>query len=248
MSNEHEFKITTDVFEGPLDLLLSLIEKRKLLINDIALAKVTDDFIAHVKELEQFSLHRTSHFVLIASTLLLIKSKSLLPTLELSEEEQSDISDLELRLKLYKAYKEAALHIETRFGAATMFDRQEVRAKNQPAVFAPSKQMTVAGFRDAMFAVLKSLPKVEKIPEAIIKKVISLEEMIGRLTGRIQNSLRMSFREFAGADSKAAKVDVIVSFLAMLELVRQDVLKVEQESKYSDIQMETNAISTPQYS
>lgn len=247
MPNGQDFKIKTEAFEGPLDLLLSLIEKRKLLINDIALAQVTDDYISHVKEMGNFSINKTSHFILIASTLLLIKSKSLLPSMNLSDEEQQDINDLESRLKLYKIYKDASVNIQSRFAKNVMHNKLEIKNSKLETIFAPSKQITLENIYASAMNVIKSLPKIEKVPEAVIKKVISLEEMIGRLTDRIQNSLKMSFKEFSN-HSKAEKVDVIVSFLAMLELVRQDVLKVEQSEKYSDIQMETNKISTPKYS
>src|SRR4051812_5655315 len=101
------FTVKTEVFEGPLDLLLSLIEKRKLFVNDISLAKVADDFIAHVQGFEKFPMNDSVNFTLIASTLLLIKSKSLLPTLTLTEEEEEGIHDLEARLKMYKRIKDA---------------------------------------------------------------------------------------------------------------------------------------------
>ena len=86
-----EFSIRTEVFEGPLDLLLTLIEKRKFLVNDISLAAVTDDFIKYMNMGEEVLLSERAHFVLTAATLLLIKSKSLLPTLELTEEEILDV-------------------------------------------------------------------------------------------------------------------------------------------------------------
>lgn len=247
MTDDRDFKISTDVFEGPLDLLLSLIEKRKLLINDISLAKVTDDYISHVKEMEKFSLNKTSHFILIASTLLLIKSKSLLPSIDLTPEEEHDISELETRLKIYQIYKNASENVLNKFCVTPMFDKQEV--KNQTVVFASSKQINLKDIHSAILNVIKSIPKVEKVPEAVIKKVISIEEMINKLTFRIQDRLKMSFKEFAGDGglSKLEKVDIIVSFLAMLELVRQDVLKVDQENKYGDINMETRSVSVPKY-
>ncbi|MDE2172553.1 MAG: segregation/condensation protein A, partial [Patescibacteria group bacterium] len=101
------FTVKTQTFEGPLDLLLDLIEKRKFFISDISLAKVTDDFITHIKQFENMPMGESAHFILVASTLLLIKSKSLLPELALSVEEQGDIRDLETRLKIYKRIKEA---------------------------------------------------------------------------------------------------------------------------------------------
>ena len=97
MHSEH-YKIKLDGFEGPFDLLLDLIEKRKLHINDISLSKVTDDYISHVKSIQHFPIALSANFILIASTLLLIKSKSLLPALQLTEEEQMSIEDLENRL------------------------------------------------------------------------------------------------------------------------------------------------------
>ena len=115
------FTIKTQSFEGPLDLLLELIEKRKLFIGDIALAKVTDDFISHIKQFENMPMGESAHFILVASTLLLIKSKALLPGLSLTEEEQGDIHDLETRLKIYKRIKDASKDIETLFGKDVIF-------------------------------------------------------------------------------------------------------------------------------
>ena len=89
------FTVKQQQFEGPLELLLDLIEKRKLFVSDIALAQVTDDYIAHIKSSTEFPIADSAQFILVASTLLLIKSKSLLPSLDLTTEEQADIKDLE---------------------------------------------------------------------------------------------------------------------------------------------------------
>ncbi len=89
-----------------MELLLDFIEKRKLFINDISLSKVTDDFIGFLKEKSNFPLGLSANFILVASTLLLIKSKSLLPTLNLTSEEEANIEDLETRLKEYQRIKE----------------------------------------------------------------------------------------------------------------------------------------------
>jgi len=238
------FKIKTEIFEGPLELLLNLIEKRKLFINDIALAKVTDDFIAYVKNFESFPIADSANFILIASTLLLIKSKSLLPTLDLTEEEQSSIEDLEARLKIYARMKELSLHIKERFGKDMIFAKEN--NKIEVKVFSPHPKMTLPNLVVAMFDVIKNFPKKEALPKAIVRKVVSLEEMITNLTERITSSLKMSFRQFAGV-GKAEKVSVIVSFLAMLELVKQGVISVAQEQKFDDIKMETVTVGVPKY-
>ena len=238
------FKIKTQVFEGPLDLLLGLIEKRKLFINDISLAKVADDFINHIKGFEKFPMEESANFILIASTLLLIKSKSLLPALTLTEEEEGGIHDLETRLKIYQRIKDASAHIKDRFGEQSIY----FPSQDRPAtiVFSPHPTMNVTNILKAMSDLLRNLPKKEVIPQAVIRKVISLEEVITTLTGRITAGLRTSFREFT-ATHKAEKVNVIVSFLAMLELVKQGIIHVEQRGTFEDIHMEPRDVGVPRY-
>jgi segregation and condensation protein A len=231
-------------FEGPLELLLELIEKRKLFINDISLAKVTDDFISRIQAGTQHSIADSAQFILVASTLLLIKSKSLLPTLSLTQEEQGSIEDLNRRLALYQRIKDVSVHIKDRFGTASLFFPSQSRSYDP--VFSPDDSMTLENIRRAMADVLLHLPKKESLPKVLVKKVISLEEMIDSLTVRIQTSLRMAFKTFAGV-GKEEKVTVIVSFLAMLELVKQGILMVSQEQAFEDIQMESRDIGVPKY-
>jgi len=237
------FTIKQQSFEGPLDVLLDLIEKRKLFINDISLAKVADDYLAYINTLGQFPLADGANFVLIASTLVLIKSKSLLPNLQLTAEEQGDIADLELRLKIYKRIKELSVGIKERFGKHISFEPEQ--RKTDP-IFSPDKGMTVAGLVSAIKDVLLNLPKKEFLPRVVVEKVMSLEEMITHLTKRVTDSIKMSFKEFS-KDKKESKVHVIVSFLAMLELVKQGIISVTQESHDADILMETETVGTPNY-
>jgi segregation and condensation protein A len=249
MSNQ-QFHIKSDHFEGPLDVLLTLIEKRKLLINEISLAQVTDDYITYInsKEKTTTSIAESSEFILVASTLLLIKSKSLLPTLSLTQEETESVSDLERRLAIYKRIKDASIHVEELFGAHVAHTPQKApKLATAPAEsFAPSDNISTASLIECMQSLRKSLPKVEKVPEAVIKKIISLEESMQKLTKRITSNLQMSFKEFSG-HGKEEKVNVIVSFLAMLELVKQGMLSVQQHESFDDIHMETKDIQAPQY-
>ncbi len=239
-----QFKIKTEQFEGPLDLLLNLIEKRKLHINDIALAKVTDDFIAHLQQHQEYPMEQSAHFILVASTLLLIKSKSLLPTLELSEEESQSIHDLEHRLKEYQKIKALSVHVQVLFGIHPIYWKNP--AKREP-VFAPDASMNLENLYNSMKVVLLHLPqKKEKLPEVVVKQVISLEDMIEKLTHRVTSGLRMTFTEFS-SEHKAEKVNIIVSFLAMLELVKNGLLKVEQQGTFDEIHMETDQVGTPRY-
>ncbi len=237
------YKVETPVFSGPLELLLNLIEEKKLFISDISLAKVADDYINYIKTMHDFPIAESAQFILVASTLLLIKSKSLLPTLELTREEEGDIKDLELRLKIYKRMRELSGFISKKFGREIIFPRGDMETK---PVFSPDNSMALPNLLLSLQELIQSLPKKDILPKAIVDKVISLEEMIDSLTERISEGLRMSFRNFANPD-KENKINVIVSFLAMLELVKQGVIAVTQERHFEDITMETENLDTPRY-
>jgi len=257
-----EFLVKTHIFEGPLDTLLSLIEKRKLFINDISLAQVADDFISHVKSIEDFPISDSAQFILIASTLVLIKSKSLLPTLTLSEEEEASIDDLENRLKEHQKYKALSRHLRERFGINVQYTK--LPSKSQIIVFTPDKNTSVQRIRETICTVIAGIPKKEIVPKAIVQKVISLEEMMENLSERITKSMKMSFKDFSlnhsasqngRASAKSAlaglsqeqKVNVIVSFLAMLELVKQGIINVRQDRDFHDIEIETQSVGVPRY-
>lgn len=231
-------------FEGPLELLLSLIEQKKLFVNEISLAEVTNDYISYIKSLSDVPKSKhiadVSYFVLIAATLILIKSKSLLPNLSLTEDEEEKITDLENRLKLYKIIKEASIEISNNFGASVIFVPEE-KNWNEP-MFSPDQSITVQNIFSSIIDTLNKVPKKEtKLPEIEVKKVINIEEVINNLTERIEKAVNLSFREFTksqGAkDNSEAKVNVIVSFLAMLELVREGIIDVIQNSSFGDIEI-----------
>ena len=113
-------------------------------------------------------------------------------------------------------------------------------------VFAPSRDLSLEGLLTALKNVIQSLPKAEKLPKVIVQKVISLEETIADLAKRVQGALRMSFKDFI--KDKAEKVNVIVSFLGMLELVKRGVVNVQQTAHFEDISIETTEpTGTPRY-
>lgn len=239
------YHVRTEAYEGPLDLLLTLIEKRRLLINDIALSEVADDYLKHLEQHPEIPLAETAQFVLVGSTLLLIKSKSLLPVLSLTNEEQGSIQDLELRLKIFDRYKTIARGLQEVFGVHTLYTRHNVRRRT--IEFSPDTSMTVQNLASAMHDVLVNLPKPKtSLSETVVKKVMSLEEMMDRLSERINSSLKVSFRQFS-SNAPEGKLNVIISFLAMLELVRQGVIRVEQHERFSDINMHADVVQMPHY-
>ncbi len=239
-----DYQIKLETFEGPLELLLDLVEKRKLFINEISLAAIADDYIAHLKSFEKLPVDFVSNFLIVAATLILIKSKSLLPSLNLTPEETQDIHELEDRLKEYQRIRELSVHVKKIFGEQVIFPKGQTRGTE--VVFTPSEEIKTQTIFDAIREVIAHFPKKVVLPKIIVKKVISLEEVMDRLATRITANLRMSFREFAGV-GKEEKVNVIVSFLAMLELVKQGMIAVTQAGHGEDIHMETGVLETPKY-
>ena len=236
------YKIKSGAFEGPFHLLLTLIEERKFFINDLSLAQVTEDYLNYVNKLEKLNPAEISNFIVVAATLILIKSKSLLPNLNLTSEEESDIHNLEDRLKLYELYTKLGGHIKEMFGEKIIFAPLE--RKNEVLIFLPDDQITKESMMTFARDALGRVPKKVFLPEVEVKKVMSIEEMISKLTERIEKTLEMNFKDFAGvAKTKEERVVVIIGFLAMLELVRQGILHAVQENNFEDIIIKKQADS-----
>lgn len=244
-----QYQIKQGTFEGPMELLLSLIEQRKLFVNEISLAEVTNDYIAYIKSLSDVPSDKhiadTSYFILIAATLILIKSKSLLPSLSLTEDETEKIVDLESRLRLYQIIKNSTIEIKNNFGVSIIFSPCD-RVWSEP-LFSPDPLITVGSMASSVLEVLAHIPKKsESLPEVEVKKIINIDEFINSLTDRIQNAMNLSFREFSqshgAVGAEEVKVHVIVSFLAMLELVREGLIDVIQNSSFGDIEINKQEI------
>ena len=236
------YHIRTPAFEGPFVLVLELIEKRKLLVNDLSLSQVTDDFIQHVKSQAEFPIEDAADFIQVAATLLLIKSRSLIPDLELTGDEEADVDELKRRLEAYEKAREAARTLGRLFGRDVMVSAGE---RLPEPVFSPSKDLTGKGLAAALHLSLMELEKEEKLPEARVRPMVTIEEMMDRLMGRVQKALNMSFKDFAG-DAKE-KVEVIVSFLALLELVKQGAVDVLQHETFADIRITNTSAELPKY-
>lgn len=226
-----------------MELMLDLVEKHKLLINDISLTVITDDYMQYVGNAANISLLNKAQFIAVAATLLLAKSRSLLPVLKLTEEEEVSISDLEERLKKYQIIRDHALIIREQFGKNKMYTAQFLAPKE--AVFVPDKFCDLGELKEAMQRVLKKLPTTTKPAKAKVKTVISLEEMMQSLQARIFQQARFRFSELK-RDNPEVKV-VIVGFLAVLELFKQGNLIVTQNERFADIEVELDKSQTPVY-
>ncbi len=237
------FSIKTSSYEGPFEILLDLIETRKLLVNDLALASITEDFVQHVRKQATFPVEETANFIQIAATLLLIKSKSLIPDLALTDEETADVEDLKRRLEAYEKVREAARELSRIFGKAVMVPAGE---RAPEVTFAPSRDLSKNALAEAFARILAAREAIEELPTARVKPLVTIEEMMDRLAKRVQSTMTLSFKEFAGGIKE--KVEVIVSFLALLELVKQGAIAAEQYDIHGDIRIKhTASTSVPRY-
>lgn len=239
----NQFEIQTEVYSGPLDLLIDLIERRKLLVNDISLASVTDDYMKYVALLEERPLREIADFIVLAATLLLLKSKSLLPVLELSESEEESVGELETRLKYYQIFRNAGQRITACFGNSRLYERPYVA--DRVPLFLPDRFTETQALNQAITSVIANLPKKVEKPKVQVKKVISLEETIAKLKDRIERQFSLKFKEFTGNSQE--RTTVIVGFLAVLEMVKQGMVMVTQTGKFDEIHIERQTTSAPRY-
>jgi len=237
------FSIQTESYSGPLDLLIDLIEKRKFLVNDISITAVTDDYMQYVARFEKNPLRDMAEFLVLASTLLLLKSKSLLPVLELTEAEEESVESLEKRLKLYQIYRNAGKTLSSLFGTKVQHEKSFVPDKTP--LFITDKYTEVDMLHAALANVINNLPKKVEKPKVQVKKVVSLETMMGRLKERIERQMRCSFTDFTGGSKE--KATVVVGFLAVLEMVKQGGVMVNQSARFTEIQIERESKSAPVY-
>jgi len=238
-----KFEIQTGVYTGPLDLLIDLIEKRKLLVNDISLASVTDDYMKYVTTQSAHSLRDFADFIVLAATLLLLKSKSLLPILELTDEEEGSVEELESRLKFYQIFRNTGKIVESIFGKNILHGRPYVA--DRTPMFLPDRFTALGPLEQAISAVIQNLPKKVEKPKVQVRKIVSLEDMMLNLQNRIEKQFTFKFKDFAG--TAAERSTVIVGFLAVLEMVKQGMILVTQSTRFTDIEIERNGSSVPKY-
>jgi len=229
-------KIKLEKFEGPLDLLLKLIEKEELDITKISLAAIADQYVEYVKQSDQISAGDVAEFLFIAARLLYIKSRALLPFLQLDEEEEEDIEEFEKQLKIYKEYLEASRSMEDilsarRFSYVREFDKKSIL--NNANTFSPPSDLKQIDLKNAFESFLLKIKPVKKIREEVLEYKVSLEERIANIQKMFLNKVKTSFNKLIeGCTSRA---DVVVSFLAVLELMRQHEIVLDQEDLFGEI-------------
>ena len=234
------FQVKQESYEGPLEVLLELIEKRKLFVGDISLASVTDDFISYI---QGRGMHAdiVANFLSVAATLILIKARSLLPTLQLTDEESESITDLERRVALYQIISHISGDLIKKYGKSISFEG--VPRQGGP-VFAPDASLPVEVLPKLIDDIIGRIPpKALAKPEARVSVTISITEVLTTLQERIERMLSGgTFNDVMvnapDGDTKSQKVYTIVSFLGMLELVRRGLILAEQEIQFETISLQ----------
>lgn len=239
------YHVRVKEFDGPLELLLGLIESRKLSINEVSLGSVTEEYFQYLEKLKQqmgSAYHKEiAAFLVIAATLMLVKSRSLLPGFSITLEEVSDIKELEDRLKTYKLVKEAAKLLGARLDKRHSLYTRAPFVAVAPSFLPPSKPLDLQKLLGILKSVLETIPAKQELPQKTVKKLISIEEKIKELERRIKEGIVRTFEDFVG--DKKEKFDVIISFLAMLELVKLGTIAVEQSTPFKNINIEHGTVS-----
>lgn len=255
------YELKLERYAGPLEKLLELIEARSLEITEINLAEVTDDFLAYLQGLKQeqegaksqeeslMLLRIIADFVVIASRLLFIKSKALLPDVTLGEEEEADIKDLELRLQMLRNMRPAMKSLGARWQAGEhAWSRPYFLNTVSPLelhqgvqVFYPSPALHPVALAGSLRTLFSAFERFVLESDTIRETVVSLEKKIKEVMQRFKEITEASFSALAGGASRGERV---VAFLAILHLAREQIVRLEQESEFSDIMIRRSAGDT----
>lgn len=223
-----------------MELLLELIEKEKLDVTELSLSRVAGEYLEYIKNNDNIHLENLAEFLSVASRLILIKSRALLPMLKFTEEEEEEIKDLTYQLEEYKKFKEASERLGMMAQANKIAYSRE-GFSGIKSVFYPPENVNVYDFKKYFMSVLSEIPVVEKLQQEIVAEVVTLEERINELEQKLRARVSSSFSDLVS--EARDKVDVIVSFLAMLEMVKQRLVAVEQEEIFSEIRLNMKNIN-----
>ena len=233
MSPQYEVRLS--VFEGPLDLLLHLIEREELDVTTVALAQVTDQYMAYLADLEHREVKELTTFVLVAAKLLLIKSLALLPRPPVLPPEAQDVGDeLVRQLQAYKRFKEIAslLHEREKEGL-----HGYIRIAPMPRL-EPQLDLEGVTANDLLTAVQEALDAVPIPPagEIIIPVTVTIEGQVAHIEKRLTRRHRIRFRDMLS--EATSRVEIVVTLLALLEMMKQDRVHVHQDQLFGEIVIE----------
>lgn len=229
-------KYKLDSFEGPLDLLLTLIKKNKVSIWDIPIVEITDQYLEAIEGIEKSELDNTAEFVVMASHLLYIKSRMLLPKEEKEEDEEDPREELAQRLYEYKKFKEASHEMrKSEFSSKYMVFREEEKIKFPIPEY--SRHHELSELADAFNSILqrkirKAKPEKRAFSGIVGREKVSVEDMTAKVHRRLDVSGRVDFSSLFGHDD--SKPEMIATFLAVLEMIKLDIIQANYDDDKKD--------------
>lgn len=237
----NKYKIKIENFEGPLDLLCHLIDKNKMNICDIQISEITDQYISYLNEMERMNLEIASEFLIMASTLLYLKSKSLLPTTEVEDEKELTEEELLQRIIEYKKYKEITKKLKEFYeeGSKKIFKAPEV-------IELPKQKLEVNYTNEIIPETYKAL--IEKNEQRINQNAQNLQKIAITDTYTVESKVKVMFRELLHnkkfvfnhlfPNKKCNKQELVTAFTGLLELSRRSKVVTNQEEIFGDITVE----------
>lgn len=229
------YQVTTPIYEGPLDLLLSLIEKAQLDITHLALAQITDQFLAHIKAYDNHLPGEVSEFLVIATKLIQIKSEALLPRPVVREEGEEDPGDaLIQQLLIYKQFKQIAAWLaERETGDFQTYLRIAPGPKVEASV--DFSEITLRDLVEAGRQVFSQTGEKPELKTVVTPSPVTIRQQIQKIVGTIKMIGRTTFRTIL--QSAKSRIEVVVTFLALLELIKRDRIVAHQERLFADIEI-----------
>jgi segregation and condensation protein A len=230
------YKVVTPVYEGPLDLLLQLIERAELDITKLALAEVTDQYLGHLRQMQNRTAEEVSAFIVIAAKLVQIKSEALLPRPPIRDAGEEDPGEaLARQLIAYKRYREIAKILERRESSGL---RTYLRLAPPPKIERKLdlEDVSLADLVQAAENVFSQIEDQITLTDSSAPPHISIRQKLNRITNFLKLQKNVTFHSLL--DDHHSRLEIVVTFLAILELIKRSFIRAHQESIFSDIILE----------
>jgi segregation and condensation protein A len=234
---EADYKVKLEVFEGPLDLLLYLIKQDEIDIYDISLERITRQYLEYLQAFKELNIELAGEFIVMAANLIYLKSRSLLPVDQQPPEEDAEEDDprwdLIRQLIEYKKFKEAAAELHLR---SLQQEQVFARERSSALLQEPLRLEEVGIFQliNAFQTVMKRIEARQDVQEIFAER-FSVSEKIDVILQRVANSARLRFSDLFGA--AVSRVEVVVTFLALLELIRLKQVRALQKNMFEEIEI-----------
>ena len=234
-----DYVVRTEVFEGPFDLLLHLIARQQVDIWQVSLSAITEDYLSEIKRMRELNLEVATEFLVVAATLLELKAARLLPSPESGDEEVEELLEerdlLFARLLQYRAYKQVAELFGARFTEQSAFEARRVGAEDLLERVATNLLSGVRPEELARLAAAASVPApVPAVSTDHIAPVrLTVREAVAELARRLRNRGETTFASLVGDD--VPPIEVVISFLAVLELYKRSLIELDQTATFGAI-------------